>query len=254
MDTTSTQILILGASSDIGQAIMQGLAKLQGVSVLAVARRENFAVPSVENFATLGGIDLTETPSLTRLSESAKDFFEDRPFSMIHCVGDFWIHKPLVATPISEISRMLNSHVFTLMAAAHALTPIMIENGGGRLIAFSCNSVGYNYPDMSPFTASKAAVESFVKCFSNEYAEFGISATALALSTIRTPKVEIEKATGDLGNYVTPVELADYIIGTLLTQPKEVTGNVVKLFRYSRTFYHSSYYDRNPRRQSGNEP
>jgi NAD(P)-dependent dehydrogenase (short-subunit alcohol dehydrogenase family) len=101
-----------------------------------------------------------------------------------------------------------------------------------------------------PFTASKAAVESFVKSFANEHAEFGISACALALPTIRTAKVLKEKLTGDHKNYITPEELADYILDHVLIQPHEVNGNVFKVFKHSRTFYHKSYYQRNPRRKS----
>jgi NAD(P)-dependent dehydrogenase (short-subunit alcohol dehydrogenase family) len=147
---------------------------------------------------------------------------------------------------------MLQSQVVTLYGVARFLTPVMKDNGGGRLVAFSCNSVAYNYPDMSPFTASKAAIECFVKCYANEHSHFGISACFLALPTIRTPKVLKEKAKGDHKNYIKPADLADYILNCVLTQPHEVNGNVIKVFKYSHTFYHSSYYERNPLKKPRN--
>jgi NAD(P)-dependent dehydrogenase (short-subunit alcohol dehydrogenase family) len=242
-------VVLLGASSDIGTAILQRASQDGAAQILAVSRR-----PIGEQYTKycsagcLSGIDLLDESCLDKLADAVESKFTE-PFAVIHCVGDFWVHRPLVETSLFAIRKMLSSHVLTLFGAACRLTPIMIKNGGGRIVAFSCNSVGYNYPDMSPFTASKAAVESFIKCYANEHSEFGISACALALPTIRTSTVLREKPTGDHTNYITPEHLAEIIIGQILTQSNEVNGNVVKLFRHSKSFYHSSYYDRNPRRQ-----
>jgi NAD(P)-dependent dehydrogenase (short-subunit alcohol dehydrogenase family) len=142
---------------------------------------------------------------------------------------------------------MMESHYLSLMGVARFLTPILLKKGGGRLLAMSCNSVAYNYPDLSPFTAPKAAIESFIKSYANEYAEFSISATAVALPTMRTPKVLDDKTDGDHENYIDPEEFASIVLDQLLPQSPYLTGNTVRLVKYSRTFYHSSYFDRNPR-------
>jgi NAD(P)-dependent dehydrogenase (short-subunit alcohol dehydrogenase family) len=199
------------------------------------------------NVKWLSGIDLTVEASLEGLAKAVSEEFSE-PFSVIHCVGNFWVHRPLVETSFSEIVAMVNSHVVTLFGAARYLTPLMIKSGGGRIVAFSCNSVVYSYPDMSPFTASKAALESFIRCHANEYAEFGITSCALALPTIRTAAVLDEKPTGDHKNYITPDELANTIVSDVLAQSHIISGNVIKLFKHSPTFYNSSYYQRNPRR------
>ncbi len=247
--TLSSNIVLLGASSEIGSAILQRAARCADAQILAVSRRRSpepaSTAPNVER---LTEIDLTQESCLDELSRVVSRKFTG-PFSVIHCVGDFWIHRPLIETPFEDFQRMLTSHILTLFGVARWLTPLMIANQGGRLVAFSCNSVGYSYPDMSPFTASKAAVESFVRCYANEHAEFGISACALALPTIRTVTVLKEKPMGDHANYITPEHLADVIVGQILTQSDAVNGNIIKLFKHSKSFYHSSYYDRNPRRQ-----
>jgi len=90
-------------------------------------------------------------------------------------------------------------------------------------------------------------VETLIKCVAHEYAEHGISATALALPTIRTAKVLVEKPQGDHENYISVEDLAR-IVFDVLKLPPTVNGNVVKVYKHSKTFYHSSYFDRNPRR------
>lgn len=245
----SSRVILLGASSDIGKRLLQRLSTKPGTKVLAVSRK---AVPDdvrlTTNVEWLDGIDLTTKQCLEILADKVAQKFTE-PFSVIHSVGDFWVHRPLIETDFSDIMCMLHSQVVTLFGAARYLTPIMVRNGGGRIVAFSCNSVLYSYPDMSPFTASKAAVESFIKCYAHEHSEFGISACALALPTICTETVLKQKPNGDHDNYITPERLADIIVEQILPQGNEITGNVVKLFKYSHTFYHSSYYDRNPKIQ-----
>lgn len=245
---SADNIVLLGAGSDIGGEIVRKAATNKGTVLLAVSRTPQ----AVQNFGaqveSMSGIDLLDEDALTRLATAVENKFPG-PFSIIHSVGNFWIHKPLAETPLSEIRAMIESQLLTLFGVARVLAPLMQKRKGGCLVAFSCNSVGYSYPDMSPFTASKAAIESFIKCFANEHAEFGISAHALALPTIRTPKVLVEKPTGDHANYIAPSDLAEFILEQILTMPPEVNGNVIKVFKHSPTFYHSSYYDRNPRQK-----
>jgi NAD(P)-dependent dehydrogenase (short-subunit alcohol dehydrogenase family) len=242
----ANNVVLLGASSDIGAALLRRASQSAAARVIAVTRRPAAApAQASSNVEYLGGIDLTDEACLDRMADFVRTKFS-QPFSVIHCVGDFWVHRPLCATPFLEIQRMITSHVITLFGAAHRLTPLMKANGGGRLVAFSCNSVGYSYPDMSPFTASKAAVESFIKCYANENSEFGISASALALPTILTEKVLKEKTIGDPAKYLTPDDLAEIVVGQILTQSPAISGNIVKVFKFNRAFYHSSYYDRNP--------
>ncbi len=250
----SHNLVILGANSDIGGELVRQAASRSERRVLAVSRSPAaVGITDPPNVERLAGLDLIKEIHLRRLAAKTSGKFHE-PFAVIHSVGNFWIHKPLVETPFHEIREMIESQLLTLMGVARVLTPAMIKNGGGALVAFSCNSVTYNYPDMSPFTASKAAIESFVKCYANEHAEFGISACALALPTIRTAKVLKEKPRGDHENYIKPEDLANYILNHILTQPQEVNGNVIKVFKHSPTFYHKSYYERNPRRRNRKRP
>lgn len=249
MNSASKNIVILGALSDIGAELARTAAARDGYRLLLVSRRTHEGAPPFPASARLKylqGIDLIDEGALRRLRDAARSFFTE-PFSVVHSVGDFWQHKALIDTPFSEMRSMIESHYLTLCGAASALIPVLSEKGGGRLVAFSCNSVSYNYPDMAPFTAAKAAVESFIRILAHEHAEFGIAATALALPTIRTPKVIVLKPDGDHPNYLSPEELALMILDDVLCLPQTVNGNVVKVYKYSPTFYHTGYYERNPR-------
>jgi NAD(P)-dependent dehydrogenase (short-subunit alcohol dehydrogenase family) len=178
----SKNILILGASSDIGLALGNWLKGKDGYKVMLAARNKDraTAIPFDPDWKLLQDVDLLQGEHLDRLRTAADSFFQS-PFSIIHCVGDFWCHAPLVDLTMAQIRQMMDSHYLTLCGVANVLLPLLMERRGGRLLAFSCNSVVFNYPDMVPFTSAKAAVECAIKCIAHEYAPYGIAALALAL-------------------------------------------------------------------------
>lgn len=258
MSPFSRNIVILGISSDIGTALARTVAADENYRLLLVSRRpeaemlkllEESGLNSLLNSPRarfLHDVDLTNEDSLRRLREAAQEYFSE-PFSVVHSVGEFWYHKRLIDMNFSEVRSMVESHLLTFAGAAYALVPVLINKGGGRLVAFSCNSVIYNYPDMAPFTSSKAGIETFVKCLAHEYAEHRIATTALALPTILTKKVEAGKEISEPMNYVTTEELSDILLNQVLTLPVTVNGNVIKVYKYNPSFYNSGYFQRNPR-------
>ena len=247
-------LLVTGATSALACSLLERMSLKRRYRVLAISRGER-KLPELDGFEDLqyiSGIDLTIKADLLKLEGHVSKFFNEG-FNVLHFAGDFWRHKPLVCTDFEEINRMINSHFVSLCGVAKAVTPSMMKFKCGRLVAFSCNSVGFNYPDMSPFTSSKAAVEAFIKCYANEKAPYGISATAIALPTMKTEEILEEKPDGDHQNYIEPNELSNFILDDILEQPRIATGNIVRLINHSPTFYGQGYFERNPRNETHNK-
>lgn len=241
--TAHRVFVITGAGSDIGAALARHLDVCADVDLVLVARRSR--PPEVNaRHLVLSGINLIDGAHLQRVANAVAT--TSGSFTLVHCVGDFWEHKPLMYTDPAEIVAMIQSHYLTLALTVQTMLPLAIERKG-RFVAFSCNSVQYNYPDMVPFTSAKAAVEVFIKCIANEYSQYGVVANTLALPTILTDKVIKLKALGEHANYVTPDELAALICDTLSAAPQAINGNTLKVFRHSRTFFEDGYFARNPR-------
>lgn len=243
--TARRPFIITGAGSDIGAALAQHL-DARGDADLVLAARSSAPPAVAERHAVLHGIDLTAQDDLQTLAATVAERTTGQP-TLIHCVGDFWQHRPLIGHDAQTIVSMITSHYVTLALTVQRLLPLMIERGGGRIVAFSCNSVQYNYPDMAPFTSAKAAVECFIKCIANECSGDRIVANTLALPTILTPKVKRFKNIDDETTYLTPEELAGMIVDTLATASPAMNGNAIKVFKHSPAFFTTSYYDRNPR-------
>lgn len=254
MNKQPRNLLVTGATSALAGSFIRTVAARGNRKVLAVSRSEfkSNSLNELEVVKSISGVDLSNEKQLDFLAKDENEFFHS-PFDVVHFSGDFWRHKPLIYTEFSEIISMISSHYITLCGVAKFVTPLMMRNKCGRLVAFSCNSVGFSYPDMSPFTSAKAAVEAFIKCYANEYAPLGITATAIALPTMKTDDIIKEKPKGDHENYIEPQSLSDFILDDVLTQPNIATGNIVRLINPSPTFYGMGYFERNPRKQEHNK-
>lgn len=232
--------VILGANSEIGTALTEHLKKC-GHNVLLVSRsskKEMFIEDWLDN------IDLTDEKDLKCLRKFVESKYNS-PFTIIHSVGDFWTHKSIVNTTFSEAISQINNHYITLFGVMKSLIPVMKNVGGGKIIAFSCNSVKYNYPDMAAFTSAKAAVECLIKCVANEQSKHNITCNAFALPSIKTNSVIATKPEEYHENYATLTELTDCIEKTIENLSPLTNGNVISLFKYSDSFYNKGYYQRN---------
>lgn len=238
-------VLVTGANSDIGMELCRSLNRRQ-TKVLGTYRSHR---PELENIVFPDqGIDLSDEAGLDLLLAFVREQFQG-PFAVVHCVGDFWDHLPLDQCPLENAQRLIVSHYLTLYGVLHRLLPVMADRGGGRVVALSCTSTGFYYPEMAAFTSAKAAIETLIKCVANEWLPNGVSANAVALSTIGTAKVKSSSSKPLSGEetYVTPEELAEFLEELIFLSSPHFSGNVVRPLKYSRTFYNTGYFDRNPR-------
>ncbi len=124
----ANNIIVLGANSDIGSVLVRVAALEIEAQILAVSRSPKPTdITDPPNVERLVGLDLTREEDLLTLASAASDKFQNS-FAVIHSVGNFWIHKPLIETCMTEIREMIENQVLTLFGAAHVLTPVMIRN------------------------------------------------------------------------------------------------------------------------------
>jgi len=233
--------VITGANSEIGKELAHHLSQ-KGHSLLLVSRSPQRY--SIGTQPWMEGVDLTNESHLLELRTKIAELFTS-PFTLIHSVGDFWRHKSVDRTSFNEVISQIHSHYITLFGAIKAVVPLMQAVGGGKIIAFSCNSVKYNYPDMAAFTSAKAAVECLIKCIANEQSQYNILANAFALPSIKTNSVIATKPEEFHENYPTLEELTNCIEQTVESLSSLSNGNIIGLFKHSHSFYHKGYYERN---------
>ncbi len=234
--------LIIGGNSDIGFGLAKYLIESNHNVVVVTRSKCKHAI--IDCLKLIEGIDLLNEECLRKLCIEVENLFETN-FNIIHSVGDFWFHKSMEDTKISEANNLIQSHYSTLFNVIKYLVPIQIKKGGGKLIAFSCNSVKYNYPYMAAFTSAKSAVECLVKCSANEFSNRNIIINAFALPSIFTEKVANSKPENFANKFITLNELCSTIVNMIENLSIFTNGNVIALFKYDDNFYKKGYLERN---------
>lgn len=238
-------ILITGANSHIGKGLIKYFQQKGNVKLLLTSRTvcEELQQYNSSSIKYIPALDLVNKNDLEILKDHTQSFFNS-PFNLIHSVGYFWYHVPFANVNVDEAKKMMDSHYTTLYGVCHNLLPLMKEKGGGRVIAFSCNSVNYNFPYMAAFTSAKAAVECLIKCVAHEFAQDNIIANTLALSSMQTDTVKASKPFGDYEHYIPVEELCLTIDEIFSLKSSIVNGNTINCYKYSDTYYKQGYFER----------
>jgi short-subunit dehydrogenase len=232
--------LITAGNSPLGYEIAKYLSKENNVVVTSRGKEYDL----LDNVTSICGIDLLSPTDLNRLATRIKDIFKS-PFTLINCSGNYQDgQEPFLETSIDKGYYIMQANYTTVYNAIHSVLPIMIANGGGNLISFSCHSVRYNYPLMLPFSAAKAAFEALTAGLSNEFSKDNIVANTFSLSTVDTEHERKIKPYGDHKNWLKPQKIAVIIEDLINSNSYYLNGNVIKLFKYSDSFFHQSYFER----------
>lgn len=234
--------VITGANGPLGVAICKYLIEEKSCNVLCATRSMN-PLQFEGTYKQISGIDLLQEESLERLAQETNSYFSES-FNIINAVGHFKNgQQPFLETSLFEAELIFKSNFTAIYNTAFKLLPVQISKGGGHFIVFSCDSTNFNYPLMNPFISAKSALNSFIKSLANEFYRLGIIANAFALTTVRT-ELEIKtKPHGDFENWLDPEEVAQKIF-ELTNISTLISGNIIKLYKHSDTFFGKSYYDR----------
>lgn len=89
--------------------------------------------------------------------------------------------------PIEVWRQQFETNVFGLVAVTRAALPLMRARLSGRIVLVSSVSGRIGFPALSPYVASKHAVEGFGESLRLEMAAFGIGVSLIEAGPYRTP-------------------------------------------------------------------
>ena len=106
---------------------------------------------------------------------------------LINSAGIVGPNKPLLGTTTAEWLSVLGVNVLGTTATIRAFAPGMIERGWGRIVNFASMAGKDGNPNLSIYSASKAAVIALTKSLGKELATTGVLVNAIAPAVIATP-------------------------------------------------------------------
>jgi 2-dehydro-3-deoxy-L-rhamnonate dehydrogenase (NAD+) len=106
---------------------------------------------------------------------------------LINSAGIVGPNKPLWQITLPEWQKTFDVNVTGLFAVTRAVVPGMIERGWGRIVSMASMAGKDGNPNLSAYSASKAAVIGLTKSLGKELAKTGVIVNAIAPAVIETP-------------------------------------------------------------------
>ncbi|ACQ78387.1 short-chain dehydrogenase/reductase SDR [Beutenbergia cavernae DSM 12333] len=106
---------------------------------------------------------------------------------LVNSAGIIGANVPLVDVADEDWQRVFAVNVFGTFALCRAFAPGMVERGWGRIVNVASMAGKDGNPNLSAYSASKAAVIGLTKSLGKELATTGVLVNAVAPAVIDTP-------------------------------------------------------------------
>jgi 3-oxoacyl-[acyl-carrier protein] reductase len=185
--------LVTGASSGIGAAVAEQLAR-EGVVLAVAARRRDRLDALAARALTLGAadaraftVDQNEPASMTKLAGDVHAAFGRIDVVIANGGGP----KPgtFLAQTLADWDFAYQGTLRSQLELIYATVPAMRERGWGRVVALTSGSVKEPMPNLVLSNAYRTALVSALKTLSFEVAADGVTVNAIATGRILTDRL-----------------------------------------------------------------
>jgi 2-dehydro-3-deoxy-L-rhamnonate dehydrogenase (NAD+) len=163
-------------------AIVTGGASGLGAATAARLRAEGLTVTTLDLNGADIAVDVSDEDALQRVAA------EVGPMDvLVNSAGVVGPNKPLLETNSDEWRRVLDVNVLGTVNTMRAFVPGMRDRGWGRVVNFASMAGKDGNPNLSIYSASKAAVIALTKSAGKELATTGVLVNVIAPAVIATP-------------------------------------------------------------------
>jgi NADP-dependent 3-hydroxy acid dehydrogenase YdfG len=166
MDVPSKTIVIIGASSGIGEATAIRLAG-DGHHVVIAARRTDRLIQIRERIAAAGGratalpVDVTDRAGVAALADSVVSTFGCLDVA-VACAGLMPL-SPLNALKLEDWERMIDVNIRGLLYSIAAVLPQFQRQGGGHFVTIASTAAREVFPAAAVYSATKFAARAITE-------------------------------------------------------------------------------------------
>jgi NAD(P)-dependent dehydrogenase (short-subunit alcohol dehydrogenase family) len=221
--------LVTGASRGIGYATARALAKA-GAHVIAVARTQGGLEELDDDIgkdggsATLVPLNLTDFDGTARLGAA----LNERHGKLDILVGNAGIAGP--SSPLGHIDLKPWQDVIAINVTANfqlirCMEPLLQKSDAGRAVFVTSDAASKANAYRGPYAASKAALDTLVRCWANETATTPIRINLFNPGPVRTRMRAIVFPGEDPMTLDTPEQIAEFIVPMCLPSWSE-TGRL----------------------------
>ncbi|HEX9736698.1 MAG TPA: glucose 1-dehydrogenase [Thermoanaerobaculia bacterium] len=188
-DLTGRAAVVIGGTSGIGRALVDGLVEA-GADVAACSRRQDAVDAAADAIAARGrktlrvAVDVTDRGSLEALLAAAVDAF-GRVDVLVNCAGRTR-RRPTLEVDEEEWQSILDANLTGTLRACQVFGRHMLERGAGRIVNVASIASFVSLYEVAAYSASKAGVAALTKSLALEWGPRGVNVNAIAPGVFRT--------------------------------------------------------------------
>ena len=189
MDLTGRNAVVIGGTTGIGRALVDGLAQA-GANVVASSRRAAEVAAASDAIEAMGRktvrltSDVCDRESLQNLHDKVTSDL-GQVHIMINCAGRTK-RTPTMDVSEEEWDAIIDTNLTGTLRAAQVFGKSMIENRYGRIINIASLTSFVALHEVAAYGASKSAVASLTKSLAVEWSQVGVCVNAIAPGVFRT--------------------------------------------------------------------
>lgn len=215
-------VLITGANGGLGNMVTQSFLDA-GAAVIGVSRKiQDSDFPS-PNFTAMPA-DLCSGQAAAALISKAIARF-GRIDVVAHLAGGF-----APGADDAALDRMLDVNFKSAVYLMRAVVPHMRQTGSGRLIAIGSRMALEPSAGVAAYSASKAALVSFMRTIALENRDTGLAANVVLPSTIDTPANRQAMPKADFSQWVDPRDIAALICHLASDRGAAINGAAIPIY------------------------
>lgn len=214
--TPTESVLVTGASTGIGEAIVENLVD-NNIQVFAAVR--DLSSVAEHPLVTPVRLDVTSAQEALDAAETVRAGLGDTTLRGVVNNAGIAIGGPLEFLDLDEFRRQMEVNVIGQLAVTQAFLPLLRSHGKARIVFTSSIGGRIAAPFIGPYAASKHALNGMAESMRRELKPWGIGVSVLAPATVATP---IWDKAGDQ---------IDEIAGTLPPKAVELYGSTIESMR-----------------------
>jgi NAD(P)-dependent dehydrogenase (short-subunit alcohol dehydrogenase family) len=197
MNHVDRTVVVTGASSGIGRAIVARLAKA-GWRVFATVRKPEDTTSLQEEFGarvTPLIMDVTDRASIREAAENVSSQMGEGGLDGLVNVAGVGMMRPIEYVTDDDLRKIFDINVFGQIAVTQALLPLL-RRATGRIVNIGSVGTHIGLPFGGPLNASKSALRSLNDAMRLELRSSGVRVVIVEPGAIKTPAVD--KTLGDV--------------------------------------------------------
>lgn len=241
IDLAGKRILLTGASSGIGEAAAELLAR-EGATVAVVARRQDLLDALADRITEAGGTalsmpcDVSDMDAVDALVADVEKRLGGVDI-LINNAGRS-IRRPLAESleRWHDVERTMVLNYYAPLRLIRGLAPGMLERGDGHVINVSTWGVlSEASPLFAVYNASKAALSMVSRVVETEWGPKGVHSTTLYYPLVATPMIAPTKAYQGMPA-LTSGEAAEWMLTAARTRPVRIAPRMAIAAKALDTF------------------